>query len=130
MLLPLEIQIRIVLSSLVAGLIIGVVFDLYRLFRGFRVPKLIIVIEDILFWILCAMLVFIFLLYVNYALLSVYVYFFILIGDIIYLKLVSPYFISVENKIGRGFLKGIRVGCKNLSYAFRIAFFNKNSNKK
>lgn len=129
MLLPLGLQIRIVLFSLVAGILIGIFFDIYRVFRGFKIHNILIAIEDILFWILCAIMIFIFLLYVNYAFLSIYVYFFMFIGDIIYLKLVSPYFIKAENKIGRGIFKGIRVIFKNIAYGFKIAFSNRNSKK-
>ena len=36
-------------------------FDVYRIIRGAKVPKFIIFIEDILFWILAAVIVFTFL---------------------------------------------------------------------
>jgi spore cortex biosynthesis protein YabQ len=130
MLLPLSLQFRIVIFSLAAGVLTGIFFDFYRIFRGMSVPKVIMIIEDLLFWTLSSILVFIFLLYVNYAFLGIYVYFFILIGDIMYLKLVSPYFLKMENKIGRGMCKGFRVLFKNLAYGFKLAFFNRNKKNK
>lgn len=130
MLLPLSLQFRIVIFSLAAGVLTGIFFDFYRIFRGMSVPKVITIIEDLLFWTLNSILVFIFLLYVNYAFLGIYVYFFILIGDIMYLKLVSPYFLKMENEIGRGMYKGVRVLFKNLAYGFKLAFVNRNKKNK
>lgn len=130
MLLPLSLQFRIVIFSLAAGVLTGIFFDFYRIFRGMSVPKVITIIEDLLFWTLSSILVFIFLLYVNYAFLGIYVYFFILIGDIMYLKLVSPYFLKMENEIGRGMYKGVRVLFKNLAYGFKLAFLNRNKKNK
>lgn len=130
MLLPLSLQFRIVIFSLAAGVLTGIFFDFYRIFRGMSVPKIITIIEDLLFWTLNSILVFIFLLYVNYAFLGIYVYFFILIGDIMYLKLVSPYFLKMENEIGRGMYKGVRVLFKNLAYGFKLAFLNRNKKNK
>lgn len=129
MLLPLGLQIKIVLFSLLAGVLIGIFFDVYRIFRGFKVPKILVAFEDILFWILCAIMIFIFLLYANYAFLSIYVYFFMFIGDIIYLRLVSPYFMKVQNKVGRGIFKVIRVIFKDIAYVFKTAFLNESKKK-
>ena len=62
MLLPIGEQFRIVLVGIAAGIIIGMLYDLYRVVRGNNVPKVIKIIEDTLFWILCAIVVFLFLL--------------------------------------------------------------------
>ena len=66
--MPLDtnIQFSIILYALLAGILTGLMFDLYRIIRGSKVPKVIIVVEDILFWGLAAMVVFAFLLYTNY----------------------------------------------------------------
>ena len=63
MLLPIGEQFRIVLVGIAAGIIIGILYDLYRVVRGNNVPKVIKIIEDTLFWILCAIVVFLFILY-------------------------------------------------------------------
>ena len=72
--MPLDtnIQFSIILYALLAGILTGLMFDLYRIIRGSKVPKVIIVVEDILFWGLAAMVVFAFLLYTNYAFLCWY----------------------------------------------------------
>ena len=56
--MPLDtnIQFSIILYALLAGILTGLMFDLYRIIRGSKVQKLIIVIEDMLFWVLAAMI--------------------------------------------------------------------------
>ena len=63
MLLNTGIQFSIIMYAILAGILTGAMFDLYRIIRGSKVPKPILVIEDILFSILAAMIVFTFLLY-------------------------------------------------------------------
>ena len=62
-----DVQFSIILYAMLAGILTGAMFDLYRIIRGSNVNKIVIAIEDILFWILAAMAVFAFLLYTNYA---------------------------------------------------------------
>ena len=75
MVIPLMMQARLVLYSIIAGILTGFLFDFYRTFRGFEnIHKVLIIIEDILFWILAGILIFVFLLYTNQAVMGVYVY--------------------------------------------------------
>lgn len=124
--MPLEtnVQFSIIVYALIAGILTGAMFDLYRIIRGSRVPKFIIVIEDILFWILAAMIVFTFLLYTNYAFLGVYVYVFMLISLVLYIKFVSNMCIEFELTIINMLIKVLRVIFKNLFYPFKIIFYN------
>ncbi|MBD7910972.1 MULTISPECIES: spore cortex biosynthesis protein YabQ [Clostridium] len=126
--LKLDVQLDIVIYSLIAGVITGILFDAYRLIRGLKVPKLLIVIEDVLFWAFCTLVVFSFLLYTNYAFLGPYVYLFIFISLIIYFKLVSHYVIYIEKIIAKGIIKFFRVMFKNLVYPFKI-FLSRMGNK-
>lgn len=128
MLLQLSIQFDIIIYSLLAGIITGILFDAYRVIRGYKVPKFIIVIEDMLFWILCALVVFTFLLYTNYAFLGLYVYVFIGIAVTLYIKLISPYILKTERTIGKNFSKSFRVCAKNFIYPFKV-FMSKMGNK-
>ena len=82
--LDLSVQFDIVIYSLLAGLLTGVLFDAYRIIRGSNISKIVIWIEDLLFWMLCAVIIFTFLLYVNYAFLGFYVYLFIFLSLILY----------------------------------------------
>ena len=124
--MPLDtnIQFSIILYALLAGILTGLMVDLYRIIRGSKVPKVIIVVEDILFWGLAAMVVFAFLLYTNYAFLGVYVYAFMLISLGLYMKFVSNKCIRFELKVVNGVGKMLRVIFKNIIYPFKFIFYN------
>ena len=117
-------QFSIILYALLAGILTGLMFDLYRIIRGSKVPKIIIVVEDILFWGLSAMVVFTFLLYTNYAFLGVYVYAFMLISLVLYMKFVSNKCIRFELEVVNGVSKILRVIFKNIIYPFKVIFYN------
>ena len=124
--MPLDtnIQFSIIFYALLAGILTGFMFDLYRIIRGSKVPKAIIVVEDTLFWVLAAMVIFTFLLYTNYAFLGVYVYAFMLISLGLYMKFVSNRCIRFELEIVNGVGKMFRVIFKNVIYPFKIIFYN------
>ncbi|MGL5615859.1 MAG: spore cortex biosynthesis protein YabQ [Sarcina sp.] len=122
MLLPLKTQFLIILFSFLAGALAGIIFDGYRLIRGFKVPKFVIIIEDILFWILCSMTVFVFLLEFNQAFLNLYVYLFIILGLIFYLTFFSKYIVKIENYLSIAIFKIIRIVFKNMRYLFKNIF--------
>lgn len=122
--LPIDIQFNIIMYSFLAGLLTGAMFDLYRIIRGKNVPKLIIVVEDVLFSILAAIIVFTFLLYTDYAFLGPYVYFFIISALAIYIKIISPIFIKVEIAFIDGISTIIRVLLKNFIYPIKIILYN------
>lgn len=121
--LPIDIQFDIIIYAFLSGILIGGMFDLYRIIRGQRVPQIIVIIEDILFWILVSMVVFTFLLYTNYAFLGFYVYLFMIIALIIYIKFISPIFIRIEVKTLIILSKIIRVIFKNVVYPFKFIFY-------
>ena len=118
MLLDINIQFKIVIFAILSGIIIGFLFDIYREFRGVCKNKILITIEDILFWIWCSLIVFVFLLKYNYALIGVYVYVFMGITLVIYLKTLSKYFRRIQHKILAILLKNLR------RYAFKNTFTN------
>lgn len=124
--MPLDtnVQFSIILYALLAGILTGLMFDLYRIIRGSKVPKALIVIEDTLFWILAAMIVFAFLLYTNYAFLGPYVYIFMLISLALYMKFISNKCIDFELYVVNGVGKMFRIIFKNISYPFKIIFHN------
>lgn len=119
MLLPLGIQFNIVIFSCLAGMLVGILFDGYRLIRGFNVPKILGMIQDILFWILISIVIFIFLLVFNYGFLGTYVYLFMFIGVMVYLAIFSKMVVSVENVVARLVFKFCRVLGKNIRYIFK-----------
>ncbi|MGL5087797.1 MAG: spore cortex biosynthesis protein YabQ [Clostridium sp.] len=118
--LPIRIQFDIVLYALLAGLLTGIMFDIYRIIRGAKVPKFIVVIEDILFWCLAAIIVFTFLLYTNYAFLGPYVYIFMGISLMFYFKYISLIFFKTEIRIVGNFSKVARIIFKNIIYPIKL----------
>lgn len=123
--MPLKIdsQLNILIYSILSGVLVGILFDLYNIIRGRKIPKIIIVVEDILFWILTAVIVFTFLLYNNYAFLGPYVYIFMIITIILYLKLISPKIIEVEMYSISKLSYFIRILLKNIIYPVKIVYY-------
>lgn len=128
--MPLEIsvQLNIIFYSFLSGIITGILFDEYRIIRGSNGIKIIFIIEDILFWTLTAIIIFIFLLYNSYAFLGMYVYLFIIISLSVYFKFISKHIIIVEKFIGKVVIRSLRVIFKHLIYPIKI-FMLKMGNK-
>ncbi|MDO4535519.1 MAG: spore cortex biosynthesis protein YabQ [Clostridium perfringens] len=122
MLLPLRIQFDMIIYPFISGFIIGLFFDIYRIIRGKERIKIISILEDVLFWILCGLSIFIFLLKFNYGFLNVYVYVFILIGIFIYFSALSKKLLKLERFLIQRILKTIRVIFKNLIYILKSIF--------
>lgn len=122
--LPINVQFNIVLYSILSGILIGVLYDLYNIVRGEKVPKIIIMVEDILFWIFTSFAVFTFLLYMNYAFLNPYVYVFMIITLVIYLKFVSPMVLKIELYLISIFGKAIRIVFKTVIYPVKVIFYS------
>lgn len=90
MVLDIWTQIEYFMSTIIAGFIVGIMFDIYRVFRGINPPnKIIAAISDILFWILQSLIVFVFLIVTNNGDLRYYTIIGILIGLIFYFKIMS-----------------------------------------
>lgn len=128
--MPLEIgvQLDIIFYTFLSGILVGILFDEYRIIRGSNTIKIISIIEDVLFWILTAIIIFIFLLYNSYAFLGMYVYVFIIISLNLYFKFISKYIIIIEKFIGKVIIKALRVIFKHLIYPIKL-FMLKISNK-
>jgi spore cortex biosynthesis protein YabQ len=117
-------QFGLIIFSLVSGIITGVLFDLYRLIRGFNNSnKIITFIEDTLFWIFTSVVVFAFLLYTNYAYIGMYVYLWIGIGIYLYMKLISRFFISYQYKLFKFLGRVFRVTRNSILYPFQAIIY-------
>ena len=127
--LSLDVQIDILVYSILSGILVGILFDLYNIIRGFKIPKIIIIIEDLLFWILAAIIVFTFLLYTNYAFLVPYVYIFMVLTVILYLKFISPTVFRIEKYIISKIAKFIRITFKNAVYPIKIIYHSVSGKK-
>lgn len=129
MLIPIRSQFNLIAYSVLAGVLTGVLFDIYRIIRGMENPnKLLTFIEDILFWIFAAISVFAFLLYTGHVYVGIYLYLYIAFGLYIYMRLISIRFLRIQYKIINGILKFLRI-LKNIFFYFIETFFCKITGK-
>lgn len=95
----LDVQVFILFYSFISGIICGVGFDIYRiLFRSMN-NKILGFIRDSSYFIIIGLIVFWFLLYTQYAILSVYTYFYVFLGLVFYLKVISKFVFPRVQKI-------------------------------
>lgn len=121
MLISIETQFNLILYSILAGILTGLLFDIYRLIRGFENPdRIVTFIEDILFWIFAGLLVFIFLLYTGYVYVGVHLYLYIALGLYIYIKLVSIRFLRIQYKFIKSLSRTLRVIRNFLLYPLEL----------
>ncbi|OBR96356.1 MULTISPECIES: spore cortex biosynthesis protein YabQ [Clostridium] len=132
MIISISTQIRLIIFSLTAGIITGILFDFYRLIRGFKdLNKVITFIEDTLFWVFTAIIVFIFLMYTNYAYMGMYVYILLGVGICLYLKFFSNLLIELHNKFFKVLGRLFRVFIYIIIYPFQYLIYSiKRKNKK
>lgn len=123
-------QLSLLIFSLISGLIIGIMFDFYRIIRGFENPnKIVTCIEDTLFWVLAAIIVFVFLLYTDHAFLGIYVYACIGIGLFIYLKFASRTFLKGLYVIFNGTGKCLRLFKNILLFPIKYIIYSNHAKK-
>lgn len=124
MIIPLSQQVNLVLYSFLAGILTGLLFDIYRIIRGFNNPnKFFTFIEDTLFWTFSAIIIFMFLLYTNYAYVGIYVYMWIFVGIFIYLRFVSKHFLKVQHIIIGAIVRFMRISGKIISFPFNFIVY-------
>jgi len=124
MIISLISQVKLIVFSLLSGIITGVFFDIYRLIRGFESPnKILTIIQDLLFWTLTSIVVFIFLMYTNEGYINFYVYVCLIIGVYLYIKLLSRIFIKVQFKLLKLNGKAFRVVRNIILYPADLLFY-------
>ncbi|MGV8983883.1 spore cortex biosynthesis protein YabQ [Clostridium sp.] len=117
-------QVKLIIFSLLAGMITGVFFDIYRLIRGYENPnKFLTIIQDLLFWTLTSIVVFIFLMYTNEGYINFYVYVCLIIGAYLYLKLLSGVFIKLQYKALKLNGKIFRIVWNLILYPINLLFY-------
>lgn len=85
-------QTYIFLLACLAGLIAGFIFDIFRVKRKLvRTPDFIVQIEDILYWLIISVVLFVLMYYSNESEIRSYILLGILIGVIIYVLILSKY---------------------------------------
>lgn len=90
----------IFLMAINYGLIIGVIYDLYRTFRYYTKPKKkLSLLEDLFLWIIITLIFFVFLVNNTDGVIRGFVFIGFLIGSIIYIKIISKYNFPILIKI-------------------------------
>lgn len=130
MVITIKAQFSLILYSLSAGVLTGILFDIYRLIRGIKSPnKIITFIEDILFWILAGVIIFAFLLYTKSTYLSAYVYLCILFGGYLYIKLISKHSLNFQRILLRNIGKILRIIKNIILFPLKLVIYGKNNKK-
>lgn len=124
MILPVDLQFRILLFGLAAGIITGVIFDIYKdITQDKGTNKIIFFIQDILFWILTALVIYNFLLYFKYAYISMYIYLYIIFGGFLYYKIFRKPLKKFNFFINRVIFKLVRIMLKNVWFILNLIIF-------
>lgn len=105
----LKIQGYIFLSTVYGGLMIGLIYDLYKVIRYFLKPKKFATyIEDLFFWIIAALVIFNILLKSNWGELRGYVFLGFFIGILLYLKILEKVVFKILFFIFGSLIKGFK----------------------
>lgn len=109
------------------GLIIGVIYDLYRVFRYYSKPKRILsIIEDLILWLIITVVFFMFLVKNTNGVIRGFVIVGFLIGCTFYLKVISKYNFPVLIRIFKLILNLISEIIKVILYPLRkVSNFSK-----
>lgn len=134
MILPINTQIYYFLFTTVAGAIIGIMFDIYRIIRGFNNPnKLITAFSDLLFWILSSIVLIIFFFITNNGELRYYTFVGIIIGLFLYFELISKFILETLRVIVYYAMKFFRTimilifyPIRLFSYGFKVVIYKIN----
>ena len=90
-------QAYIFLIFVINGFLIGILFDIFRILRkSFKTKDIITYIEDILFWILTGLLLLYSIFTFSNGELRLYMFLGVFIGCILYMILISQYFIKIN----------------------------------
>ncbi|MCX7885462.1 MAG: spore cortex biosynthesis protein YabQ [Caloramator sp.] len=131
MILPINTQIYYFVYTAIAGIIIGVMFDVYRILRGFNSPnRLITAVSDLLFWIFTAILIFIFFFFTNNGELRYYTFVGLILGIFLYFKFISSIILKTLRFLIYYFIKFFRViiilifyPISLISYVFKLIIY-------
>lgn len=114
------------------GLILGGIYDFYRVFRYFSKPKkLLTTIGDLLFWLIITLIIFVFLVNRTDGIIRGFVLLGFIIGYVFYIKAISKYSFLFLKWIFKLILDLISEIIRIITYPFRKVFnlFGKRVNK-
>ena len=93
-------QLYVFLLFILTGIIIGILFDVFRIFRrSFKTNDFFTYVQDLLFWILTGCILLFSIFNFNNGELRSYIFLGIILGIILHLLILSKYFINIFVKI-------------------------------
>ena len=102
------------------GVVIGVLFDFFRIFRRtIKTSNIMTYIEDVLFWILTGLLILYNIWYFNNGEIRIYMFLGIIMGVLIYMSTLSNILIKLFLKIFQAIIKLIGLPIKTILVFFR-----------
>lgn len=103
-------QINILAIFILTGMCIGLLFDFFRIQRKvFKTFDFITYIEDVLFWILSGIILIIVIMKYTNGEIRIYMISGMVLGLIIYLRLISKYIIKINTSILKFIIKFIKI---------------------
>ncbi len=124
-------QINILAIFILTGMCIGLLFDFFRIQRKvFKTFDFITYIEDVLFWILSGIILIIVIMKYTNGEIRIYMISGMVLGLIIYLRLISKYIIKINTSILKFIIKFIKIILFHLKKICEIAkkSWKKNNN--
>lgn len=116
-----QMQAYVFFSTLYGGIIIGFVYDLYRIFRYFSKPnKIITLIEDLIFWVIVGLIAVFILIFSNWGEIRGYVFLGFISGALLYSKLLSRPVITILVHTFRFVVKIIKYIFRIITYPIRL----------
>ncbi|MCK8827511.1 spore cortex biosynthesis protein YabQ [Natroniella acetigena] len=98
----LRLQLFTFINMMLVGVIIGIIFDFYRVLRGsFNPSRIITDVFDLFFSLVATLLVFLGLIYSNRGEVRIYIFVAVIIGEIIYYLTISQFFIKFFRRLIR-----------------------------
>ena len=117
MLVSVSSQAYIFLCTVIGGMVVGFVYDIFRVSRKIiKTKNIIVYFEDIIFWLLVSLLTFIVLFISNAGQIRGYAFIGLILGVIIYAFLISYYVV-------RGLVKGIKIFKRIIIKLYKIISF-------
>lgn len=118
-----ENQINLFLIFICNGLIIGILFDFFRILRkSFKTSDFVTYIEDFIFWILTGILILYSIFVFNQGEIRLFMFIGITLGIIAYMVLLSSYFIKINVTIITFFKNIISKIIKTIMIPFKYIF--------
>ena len=101
------------------GVIIGILFDFFRILRKtIKTPNIITYIEDVIFWILTGILILYNIWYFNDGEIRIYMFLGIILGVLIYMSILSKMIILIFSKILQTIIKILEIPFKTIKLIF------------